>query len=393
MAADGALIIGRLMSDTRFWVFFDTATRPEYYQDVHKVLALPRGALLEYQYRDLRMEPEVVEATRRPVKQLPSQALIAYAQWTEFKRGDPDPEGAKPAEEMRYQATRLAELVALWRDGERAVFQFRLEGHPRADPDLLVPIIEDLASRSAVPYEKWVAFSTAAAALTDLTSADPVADWQQTVDRLVARPMQFTGDKFLRFDPPRRNRFWAPSELRSKYPRRAGHAQALDHRYVVPERCEFGLRISTHEPVGATRGGVSDAVATYEVEVPADGPLLGPVPAAGTLRRTSDTTILFESKHSAKTERKVGTVTISSSDALPAVAAGISFSFALKLAAWKRALGVCLWALGAASIALSAILTASNEIGVGATILMTLAGILIGAAGGFLYTGRWSFKT
>jgi hypothetical protein len=381
------------MSDRRFWVFFDTATRPEYYEDVHKVLAMPKGALLEYQYRDLRMEDAAVEATHKRLKDLPSRVLVVYAQWSMFKRGDRDPDGTKPPDEMRYQAMRLGRLVALWREGERAVFQFRLEDHPRADSGLLIPIIDDLKARSALPYNKWVGFSTVTEALKNLVPADPVADWQKIVNQLVSPPMQFTDDKFLRFDPPGRNRFWAPSKLRSRYPKRAGHDHALDHRYIVPERCEFGLRISTHEPVGATSGGISETVATYEVEVPSDGPLLGPAPPSGKLRRTSDTTLQFESKHSAKAERKVGSVTISSHDALPAVASGIAFSFALKLAAWKRALGVLLSALGAASIAAGGILTESKGIAVGATILMIVGGILVAAVGGFFYTGRWSFKT
>lgn len=392
MAAGAALIIGRLMSE-RFWVFFDTATRREYYQDVHKVLALPAGTLLEYQYRDRRMEDQVVEATHRGLNELPSRALIAYAQWSHFERGDLDPEGLKPPDEMLYQATRIAELVALWREGERAVFQFRLQDHPRADPELLAPIIDDLAERSSLPYEKWVAFSTARAALAQLASPDQLTDWQKAVDQLVTPPMQFEGDKFLHLAAPRRNRFWTPSELRSRYPKRAGHHNALDHRYVVPERCEFGLRISTHEPIGATGGGLSDAVATYEVEVAGDGPLLGPVSTSGDLRRTADTTILFESKHSAKAVRKVGLITIKSSDALPAIAGGISFEFALKLAAWKRAMGVLLWAVGAASIAIGGILDHAKDIGVGATILMVAGGILVGGAGTFLVTGLWQFKT
>lgn len=378
------------MSDGRFWVFFDTATRPEYYEDVHKVLALPKGALLEYQYRDSRMDDAVVEATGKPLKDLPSRALVIYAQWTRFRRGDQDPAGIKPENEMVFQAIRLAKLVALWREGERAVFQFRLEDHPRADPALLVPIIQELAPRSAIPYEKWVAFSTATTALDNLASSDPVADWQKTVDRLVTVPMQFTEDKFLRFEPPRRNRVWARSRLRSRYPRRAGHTHAKDHRYIVPERCEFGLPISTHEPVGATRGGVSEPVATYRVTVAPDGPVVGPEPSSGTLRRTSTTTIPFESKHSAKAERKIGTVTISSSDALPAI--GISFSFALKLAAWKRALGVVLMLLGAVSVAVGGVLT-TKEVPALIAIVVVIVGIVIGGVGGFLYTGRWSFTT
>jgi hypothetical protein len=370
-----------LVRDKRFWVLFDTATRPEYYHDVHKVLALPEGALIEYQYRDVRMEDEAIAATNKRAKELPRSVLVVYAQWSEFRRGDPDPTGPKPSSEMLYQATRLAKLVALWRDGEHTTFQFRLGQHPHAAPELLTPILQELAQRSALPYTTWVGLSTGTEAVKTLIPADPVIEWQKTVERLATPPMQFGPDRFLRFTPPARNRFWTPSQLRSRYPKRPGHPHARDHRYVVPERCEFGLRIATHEPMGATRGGITEPAATFNVSVPSDGPVFGPDPPSGTLRRNTDATILFESKRSAKAERKVGTVRLSSDDAVPAVQGGIGFSFALKLAAWKRALGVLIFAAGAVSIAIGGIVTNAKEVGTGISILMIAGGILVAALG------------
>jgi hypothetical protein len=382
-----------MLSDGHFWVFFDTATRTDYYKDVHLVTGLPQGSLLEYEYRDVRMDASVIAATERPLRDLPKRALVLYAQWTKFTRGDSDPTGVKPAGEMLYQSTRVAEVVAMWRVGERVTFQLRLGNQPRADPGLLVPIIDELTARSAIPYKIWVAFSDAVEVMSSLSSSEPAADWQRTVDRLSAPPMQFGGDKFLRVDPPRRTRLRTGSELRSKYLTRVGDDGALDHVYIVPERCSFGLKISTHEPIGASKGGIGgDRIARYDVQVPADGPVLGPVPSSAILRRTADTTISFESRHSSKADRKVGLVTISSDDALPAIAGGISFVFALKLAAWKRVMGAFLGAVGSTSVLAGGILTKTNDVSLGGT-LAIVVGALVLAVGSFLYTGYWSFKT
>jgi hypothetical protein len=382
------------MEDGKFWVLFDTATRPEYYQDVHKVLALPEGALLEYEYRDIRMEAEAIVATKKKLQEVPRQVLVIYAQSADFIRGHADPTGVKPLESMHFQALRRGTLVALWRDGQYAHFQFQLADHPRADPSLLAPVIGELSQRSAVPYSKWVVISEAGSALKQLVADDQTVEWQETVDRLSTLPMQFNDDKFLRFHPPGRTRWGSRrADLRSKYPKRPGHPHALDHQYVVPERCQFALRISTHEPSGASAGGVLAPAATYKAEVSPEGPLLEPSPKSGPIRRTAEATINLESRHSAKAEAKIGRLRIISEDALPAVAGGIEFVFALKLAPWKRMLGVFLALLGALGAIACGALTASGEISVLVTILMAAASVCVGGLGGFYITGVWTFKT
>ncbi len=45
-----------------FWVIFDTSTRPQYYQDVHNILALPEGFVYRYDYRTSQMSPSAVQA-------------------------------------------------------------------------------------------------------------------------------------------------------------------------------------------------------------------------------------------------------------------------------------------------------------------------------------------
>jgi hypothetical protein len=39
-------------------VVFDTCTQPEYRRDLHRLLALPAGAILQYQYERRFMSPD-----------------------------------------------------------------------------------------------------------------------------------------------------------------------------------------------------------------------------------------------------------------------------------------------------------------------------------------------
>ncbi len=376
---------------TEFWVVFDTATRPEYYGDVHKLLALPEGALLEYQYRDVRVDPSALAALRAQ-RDGTERVLFVYAQRSDYRRGDPDPDADTPANTLLWQPLRLGSLVATWKSGEHNHLQFRLDGYPEPDPTALAPIVDELAARGAAPFKAWVARSRQSEALRALTPSDPAAAWQGIVDRLSAAPMQFGGDMFWRVDPPRRSRFRAGASLPAKYVRREGHEDALDHRYVVSENLAFALQVHTHEPYGAPpRTG---APPKLDVAVADEGPLHKPNAAQLELRRNSELPIRLESKHSADSERRLGALTLRSSDTLTAAAGGgIALEFFLRLSRWKRWLGALVMFLGAVAAAVGAVLKADKTITTPVLILIAVVGLALLGLGQRLYSGKWAFKT
>jgi hypothetical protein len=358
-------------------------------RDVHQVLALPEGALLEYQYRDRRVTDDVVAASHEPLDALPRDLLVVYAQWKQFSRGDEDPERREPrppADEMLFQATRRGTLVGLWRTGEHISFQLKLSAHPKADPNLLTPLIDELVSRAAAPYEKWVSFSESRGVLDRLKPEDEALEWQKTVDRLTTPPMQFGADKFVRFDPPRRKKRKKGEELQSKYEARAGNSHALDHWYVVPERCRFDLTLASHERTGTP----ADRSAHYEILLPNDGSLTGPDQPRDTLRRNALTTLPFES--GSATKRRIDrTLAIKIDDALPEPNDPISFHFQIRIARWKLLVGGLLGTIGAISVVLGPLLHSGKDISFLAMIGMLIGGASVAATGGLLATGVWKF--
>src|SRR5689334_5840571 len=88
----------------RWWVIFDTCTRPEYYQDVHNLLALPRDVLLRYEYRSKYLSPAAIQAATNP-NTAPLWVLLVYAQWALYKKDAPDPPPDTPDSQMLWIPT------------------------------------------------------------------------------------------------------------------------------------------------------------------------------------------------------------------------------------------------------------------------------------------------
>src|SRR5260370_33998851 len=92
-----------------FWVIFDTGTRPEYYRDVHNLLALPRGAVMRYDYRDTYLSERALRLAVNDAE-APAKILLIYGQKPGFTRGTGNDAAKGPAEQFRWVATRFGTL-------------------------------------------------------------------------------------------------------------------------------------------------------------------------------------------------------------------------------------------------------------------------------------------
>lgn len=378
------------MADRPFWVLFDTATLSAYYSDVHKLLALPSGSAIRYDYRDRYLTDEARRAVADGVDGL--QVLVIYAQWRQYVRGAAVPSDATPASEIMWQAMRIGEMLATWKDGENNYFQFRLTGYPRSDRGLLEPIRSELEAQNGAPFRRWVALSRLGAELESLTSSEPAREWSQIVDRLTTAPMQFDGDVFWRLDAPvRSGRLRTGKPLRSKF--RAGQANTPErnHEWIVPERSLFALPITLHSSHEHTR----ETEPTVTIETQSEGPLHPPAPASRTLRRNATVNVQLESKHTAESNLKVGTLTVASGASAASGQDAVSLSFAIRLARWKRGLGALLVVVAAvaAAIGVDATKMMTSHKHIPAAVAWAVGVVLIGALGGFLYTGKLTVKT
>jgi hypothetical protein len=183
-----------------FWVIFDTCMRPEYYQDVHNILALPANYIYRYEYRRTELSGAALAAAQ--ANPYPTQALLVYAQSKSYKRGGTEPTGTLPDSEMLWVGTRLAEVGFLYDAEDVYYFDLKLAGYPADNPKALSDILAPLIAAKLVPFEKWVATSNQEQSLQQLRAGTFHSNWIKVTEKLSAPPAQFADDVFWRLVGP-----------------------------------------------------------------------------------------------------------------------------------------------------------------------------------------------
>lgn len=193
-------------------VVFDTCTRAQYYADVHQLLALPSGTILPYTYEEKYFSPEAF-AFLRELKETdcPVDIILFYGQFNDYAKGSGDPEPKNrmldptasvliPTRYARLRNVAVEERVG-GDGGSRTVVYFHMElsGFPDPDSQAIRPLLDMLAEKKELPFEKWVALAPPGADLSAFRQ-DGVQLWGKVVDRLAAPPSQFHGDVFWRID-------------------------------------------------------------------------------------------------------------------------------------------------------------------------------------------------
>lgn len=192
-----------------FWVIFDTSQYPDYYRDVHNLLAYPRSATMRYDYKEKYLSPSAIE---HAAKNEPMSILFVYTQ----KKGPYTREEGRSAaspgiNDVLYVATRFGTMLNVARTGETFYFDFQLAGYPISDSKILDAILSPLRARSEVPwgaekdsspYGKWLSVSHDTASYEGLSAGDDQANWTAIVNRMLAAPVQFASDSFWRLKGP-----------------------------------------------------------------------------------------------------------------------------------------------------------------------------------------------
>jgi hypothetical protein len=73
---------------TQDLIVFDTSTLPEYYDDVHRILALPAGHVVTYDYSSGNVSPAAQVALRNFAPGSRFRVVLAYVQSEGYKKGD-----------------------------------------------------------------------------------------------------------------------------------------------------------------------------------------------------------------------------------------------------------------------------------------------------------------
>ncbi len=184
-------------------VVFDTCTLPEYYNDVHTVLALPAGHVLTYDYGAYNVSLEAQAVLRRVKDGERPRAVLAYIQPIGYVKGAGTNVKTVLHEPTMQTLTRLAEVVAVREvsNGEKVRFYFDLElgGYPYdANATIAGQMVEQLRAAGEMPMKTYVAVfpSTKSEALFAQEADDPA--FSNIVSMLSRPDSQFRRDTFWR---------------------------------------------------------------------------------------------------------------------------------------------------------------------------------------------------
>jgi hypothetical protein len=123
-------------------IVFDTCTHPQYYGDVHQLLALSPGSVLKYEYkRYLFSEAAADFLAGRSAGDMPLDVALFYGQLCEYRKGDKDENlPMLRTSNAIFVPTRSAWIVnvAIDRsakpDDELITFHLELRGYPSPAP-------------------------------------------------------------------------------------------------------------------------------------------------------------------------------------------------------------------------------------------------------------------
>ncbi|ALL13186.1 hypothetical protein AQ619_07360 [Caulobacter henricii] len=258
-------------------VVFDTCTRPQYYADVHQLLALPAGTILRYDYQEKYFSPEALAYLRQLTESdCPIDVVLFYGQFEDYVKGSADPKDRMldPATSVLIP-TRFARLrnVAIEErvggDGQsRSIVYFHMElaGFPNPDSPAIRPLLDTLAEKRELPFEKWVALAPEGADLAAFRQ-DDAKFWSKVVDRLATPPSQFHGDVFWRIDHLEKVGFTQKRTLRPR-PRHTNRFGDLEFwsDYNLDPLSRYRLALSNFVPTVEGKDLPSGAAITIKAD-------------------------------------------------------------------------------------------------------------------------------
>ena len=257
------------MPDRPLLVVFDTCTHPEYYRDVHRLLALPRGAILRYDYKRYLFSQEAGDLLNEATEQdTPIDAILIYGQHRNYAKGDSDNALSMLSWNSGvFIPTRSAWIVNVAitpgavRDEDKIHFHLEMRGFVDPATRAVEPLIHTLESRNELPFgdretqHTWI--SLAPTSETDGTEidlaslrSDDEAPWSTVVNQLVTAPTQFKDEIFWRVR--RVVRELSPKDqeiyLIGRDNNRFGSEDNWHRDYRVKDHQSYAIMIETHSP-------------------------------------------------------------------------------------------------------------------------------------------------
>lgn len=179
------------------FIIFDTSTRPEYYLDVHNLLAYPSGWILRYEYREGYLCPKAIEICKEHTKEsCDIPVLLMYGQGEKYSKSECNVKPDFKKNEMIWAATRFAKIIYIDFENDNYYFYMKLDDYPGEDADALDAIIDSLGDY--VPFNKWVTVGGEDLLQATRKLGSSEDNWKKVVDKIATPPFQFSEDSFWR---------------------------------------------------------------------------------------------------------------------------------------------------------------------------------------------------
>jgi hypothetical protein len=378
--------------NSSFWVIFDTSTCPDYYKDVHNLLAFPLNAVIRYDYQDVHIAPSAIEAARLSGAQ-PIRVLLIYAQAKGYRKGDPAPKDLQTFDDMLWVATRFAHLRMVREikkgTGFRFFFDLQLLEYPNQNSEAIRDILFPLAQAGAVPFQKWVALSDRIQAYQKLADGGIHQNWAPLVDTLGAPPSQFAGDSFWRINRIGRGKarelvrpFYQPEERTE-----SGQTVTIGEKAIYPihELDDITIEFETHTPRNLPS---ADSVPRQiKIETKAEGPLKQLAGSAVNIRRFAMESKTIEVSASLRLKPTFVDTLFKTDPSEPPYGSGPDFELTFRVTKKPKRVFWCAIASILSVLLLSGFggVIEDNLMG---RIILAFAGVLSGALAYYLLTGR-----
>lgn len=248
-------------------IIFDTCTKPEYYKDVHIVLASPNGAIVRYDYERRLWTPEAQEKVENLATDgNPVPALLMYGQVKSFKKGDDDPSFMLTQDNAIFIPTRFAKVVnfavdrKLESERDNLYLHLQLDGYVSPQNPEIPKLVSALESRKELPFDQESAYKWITACPDDIDesalSDNDELNWSHVVDAFASHPSQFAGDVFWRFGQftvTSANSKFNALQLVPRPTNKLGDIDQFHHDFELDDSNEYEFSVSNHIPVAEER--------------------------------------------------------------------------------------------------------------------------------------------
>lgn len=379
-------------------IVFDTCTQEEYRRDVHRVLAMPAGGIVRYEYkRHLFSKESLASLESISASSLPIDALLMYGELKTFRRGQSEKGWPMLTwANANFTPTRSARVRNVYVHDDVIHFHLELRGFLDPGNPHIEPLLRALEAVNQLPFGAreeqycWISMLPSSMQPVEVElKSDAAGPWSRVIDWLFEKDTQFKGDAFwrlLRVYPEDAQD--SAVALRERSTNRFGRRDWFAD-YLVHDLRRYSIEYQTYEP--SAHGSSFPANAKLAL-VPNDaGDGIVRVPSAlDQLRPNHVTTTSFNLQQIAFLGRRYASIELetrltNSADIMRDPGSRCTLTIGMSKSPGRLAAVAILALLAVSSTGLAGVL---KDGPIGRIVLLLIVAAICGLWAGYLWTGK-----